>query len=82
MKAKKFIKSLTRKWLSLSILNPFSITYKLLRIAWREAHGVTGFRLVVEVGATLKEAEHAVEEWVETASFLRHRHEHLVELRE
>ena len=82
MKAKNVNKTFTRKWFSLSILNPFSITYKLLRVAWREAHGVTRFCFVVEVGATLKETEHAVEEWVQTASFLRHGHEHLIELGE
>ena len=55
-------------------------TYKLLGVARREAHAITRLSLVVEVSPALKEAEHAVKEWVETTSFLCHGQEHLVKL--
>ena len=55
------------------------MTYELLGVARREAHAITRLRLVVKVGASLQEAEHAVHEGVQPARLLRHRHEHLVE---
>ena len=61
------------------MFNQEVFTYDLLRVARRETHSVHGLSFIVEVSAALQEAEHSVQEGVETACFLVHLHKHRVE---